>query len=263
MYLETMTWPDAKEHFTDRMVAVIPVGSMEQHGLKGIIGTDWVIPNELCRRIEASMPDKIVVLPVLPYGVCPYHTDYPGTIDIGHENLKSLMEAITSNLFRHGIRRFVFYNGHAGNGPALDTVSLGLFEKGGVGAILDWWIIVGELNSEWVGGHADWQETAAVMEVLPGIFKGPMAFETPMHAVSDKLKINHITRTAFNEANVRIPRPVSAIMDNGVYMVQDKEPTREEGRAMLDASVDYAVAFLEEFIAMDLEKIHAKSELLK
>ena len=261
MYLETMNWPEAKKHFTDGLIAVIPVGSMEQHGPKGIIGTDWMIPHELCKRIEKRLADKIVVLPTVPYGVCPYHTDYPGTIDIGHENLKALMEAITANLFRHGVRRFAFYNGHAGNGPALDTVSLGLFEKGGVAAILDWWVIVGELNAAWVGGHADWQETAAVMEVLPGVFKGPMEFETPHRPAAESFKINHITRTLFKGGNVRIPRPVSTIMDNGVYMIQDKEPTQAEGKAMLDASVDYAVDFFTEFAALDLEKIHKKNGL--
>ena len=58
MYLADMCWQEAKEAFqNDKTVIIIPIGSTEQHGCVGPLGTDWMIPQEFSRRLDSL--DKI------------------------------------------------------------------------------------------------------------------------------------------------------------------------------------------------------------
>lgn len=167
MYLASMTWHEFHEATSDDLLALVPLGSTEQHGSIGPLGTDFAIPEEMARRLEAQYPDRLVVLPTMPYGVCPYHTEFSGTIDIGTAALQSVMTSVAEHLMNAGVRRFAFLNGHGGNDPALEAACLRIYERGGLGAILDWWTIARELDPRWGGGHGGGQEAAVMMALRP------------------------------------------------------------------------------------------------
>lgn len=69
MYLSKMTTAQAKEAFAKDPILVIPVGSTEQHGTQGALGTDFMVPSYLGDHI-ADM-ENVIVAPAVPYGVCP------------------------------------------------------------------------------------------------------------------------------------------------------------------------------------------------
>jgi len=167
MRLDEMTWKQAEEYFRGDVLAVLPVGSVEQHGPLGPLGTDYLIPEELARRLAKR--SDVLVLPAMPYGVCPHHLSFPGTIDIGYEALFAVLEGIAASLMTHGVRRFLILNGHGGNSPAIERAALNIYRRGGLSAIIDWWSLAPQLNPAWQGGHGAGQEASAIMAFRPGL----------------------------------------------------------------------------------------------
>ena len=108
MYLAEMCWQEAETHLknTDNVI-VIPVGSTEQHGSIGPLGTDWMIPQEFARRIADQ--SGVIVAPPVCYGVAPQHINFPGTVDIGLETMSVLIERMLLCWHRHGARRFCMH----------------------------------------------------------------------------------------------------------------------------------------------------------
>jgi len=67
MELSRMSWAQAREVLGKAQVALLPVGSTEQHGPHLPLGTDWLTAQEIARR--ASARGGWLVLPTLPVGV--------------------------------------------------------------------------------------------------------------------------------------------------------------------------------------------------
>ena len=55
MYLAKMTTAQAKEAFEKDPIIVIPVGSTEQHGTQGALGTDFMVRKNFCRSSRARL----------------------------------------------------------------------------------------------------------------------------------------------------------------------------------------------------------------
>ena len=165
MFLEKITWKQAEGYFKEKDIAIIPVGSTENHGSQLCLGTDFLIPRRLCEMMDERL--NILIAPTVPFGVGDQHINFPGTITIGYDGLYDLMTRIVDQLYGFGIRKFVFLNGHGGNTPVLQRVALELDERHAMGAILNWWLLAGELDPRWKGGHGGGEETAAMLAIDP------------------------------------------------------------------------------------------------
>ena len=118
--LEEMTWEDAKEKFKEIDIAILPVGSTEQHGPHLPVSTDafdaYWLSKETVKRVNAPKP---VVLPPINYGVSYHHMAFPGTISLAPETLVSTVYDIGCSLVSYGVKKFLIVNGHGGNIPSL------------------------------------------------------------------------------------------------------------------------------------------------
>jgi creatinine amidohydrolase len=112
-YLPHMTWPEVKDLLARTDVVIIPVPSTEQHGLHAPMGQDYYMGVETAKLI-AQQTDALVA-PVLYVGQSPYHMEFPGSITLSAETLQRVYFEAAQSLIRHGFRRFLFYNSHAGN----------------------------------------------------------------------------------------------------------------------------------------------------
>lgn len=118
--LGELTWPEAKIRLKQVDVALLPVGSIEQHGPHLPLDADAFDAEYLSRKVAESCKDpKPLVLPLIPYGVSYHHEDFPGTISISPETLSQLVYEIGMSAARHGVTKLVIINGHGGNSPAL------------------------------------------------------------------------------------------------------------------------------------------------
>jgi creatinine amidohydrolase len=105
------------------MVVVLPLGSLEQHGLHLPVFTDSLLVTAVAERVEAAMPDRVLLLPTQWLGASAHHLDYAGTVTAHLDTHVQLMIETAEGLLMHDFRRFFLLNGHSGN---LDTLRLAL-----------------------------------------------------------------------------------------------------------------------------------------
>src|SRR2546421_8211546 len=91
---------------------VLPIGSTEQHGYLSL-ATDLTLAERVA--VEAAEPLGVPVLPVLPFGIAPGFTAYPGTVSLQHDTLFLVLRDALDALYSQGFRRFLVVNGHGGN----------------------------------------------------------------------------------------------------------------------------------------------------
>ena len=110
-YLQEKKWTEAAELIKESCgVAIIPIGSVEQHGPHLPLGTDAYVAITLAEA--AAEKTKVVMTPPLWYSWCPHHMALPGSISIRAEVLIELLYDIISSLNKHGVKKFVLINGH-------------------------------------------------------------------------------------------------------------------------------------------------------
>lgn len=245
MYLSKLTTEQAKNIFQNDPIVVIPVGSTEQHGTQGALGTDFMIPSYLADHI--SDMENVIVAPAVPYGVCPYHLSFAGSINIGYEGLYLVLHGITDSLMQHGIRRFLVLNGHGGNTPSIDRAALEVYHKGGICASIDWWSLVAQLNKKFDGGHGDVLETSVMMAIDPDSVHLELCKPINAKNPSKNVTAAYIQAVNYRGGVVRLVRDTKEIAPSGWFGPYDpKDSSASLGQEALDLSVDFIRGFLEE-----------------
>lgn len=112
MIVEEMTMPAFEVGLNKTRSAILPVGSVEEHGAHLPLGTDTIHVYELAKRTASMRP--VFVLPPLWYGLCRSTSQHPGTIGVTGLNLRAFVLDIISSLHTQGIRNLILISGHAG-----------------------------------------------------------------------------------------------------------------------------------------------------
>ena len=169
---DLMTWKEFEVYVDESTVAILPVGSVEQHGLHLPLGLDYLIVDELCRRLVVRAEKegfKVVKLPPIPYGLSAMWLGNPGTIDISSNSFINYVYDVLRSVMRWGINKLLILNGHAGNSDALRLTASNLIKDLGgnyVVVVTSWWELVGDIINEVFESkffHADEVETSVAL----------------------------------------------------------------------------------------------------
>lgn len=110
-------------------IALVPLGSIEQHGPHLPLGTDSLIALELCKKV-AERTGSFVVQPCWP-GYSPHHMEFKGTITFRHETLVNILLDTFESLRHHGVKKILVLNSHGGNAQIMAyAIRIGARETG-------------------------------------------------------------------------------------------------------------------------------------
>src|SRR5262245_60217290 len=109
--LPTATTED--ERARGATVAVLPIGSFEQHGPYLPLITDTIVANSITQAIAETYPVR--ALPPVTVSCSHEHSAWPGTISNSAGTLAAVIADIQRSLQQSGIRKLVLINGHGGN----------------------------------------------------------------------------------------------------------------------------------------------------
>jgi hypothetical protein len=144
--LEDMTSKEAAEALKKRKIVIVPVGAIHKHG-DGPMGTDMFSCTELANRIGKAIPEKVIVVPTLPYGVSGGAV-LPGGIDTSFEPVRQMIKEISMSFVKYGIKHFLYLTGHGGNNDAYLSVANELNQYGVLSAYVRWWDLIIQLKGD-------------------------------------------------------------------------------------------------------------------
>ncbi len=94
-------------------VAVLPVGSFEQHGAHLPLATDALIACAIAEAVATRY--DLFLLPPITLSCSHEHSTFPGTVSISAATLFQVIRDVQLSLELRGIRKLVLVNGHGGN----------------------------------------------------------------------------------------------------------------------------------------------------
>ncbi len=171
MYLADEAWPDLESYFESETLALVPLGSTEQHGPHLPEGTDHIIAEAFAKR--AAEETGYLRTPTVTIGVSDHHRQFHGTMWVDPPAFRAYVESLTRNLASHGIDRVIFVNAHGGNVTHLREVGAKLRHEGLLYAIEWMWdesipdLI--EEAFEHPGPHGGPKETALIQHLRPDL----------------------------------------------------------------------------------------------
>ena len=246
--LREVNWRDVKA--STYKVAVLPWGATEAHNYHLPYGTDNYETEAVAieaARLAWQEGARVIVLPIIPFGVNTGQLDIPLTINLNPSTQMDVLNDVVSSLEHHDIQRIVILNGHGGN----DFKAM-IRERQGVSsamiAAVNWWTIESSARYfEEPGDHAGELETSLMQHLHADLV-------LPLDQAGSG-KARRFAITGVQEGWVWMPRRWTAVTaDTGVGDPRGSEPRK--GQEFFDAITRKLARFFFEFAAVTDDRLY-------
>lgn len=204
--LASITWREAKEAVETAKLAILPVGSLEQHGPHLSLDTDMAVAQALAERLHADLGDAAVLCPPVSYGLSEHHMGFPGTMTLRPDTFLSIFGDLVESLEKWGLRRILVINGHGGNIDALRLVSRKARRDRGVLVAAIMWA---QLAAEEIAGRVTSPSYGHACEIETSV---------AMHLVPDRVTSHLITGPSGRRSIDPLTDPPRNLVDQAVWM---------------------------------------------
>ncbi len=178
LILEEMIHPEVAEILPKVEIAVVPVGSCEQHGPNTTYTTDTARAYAFCKMLGEHYGEKLLICPPVTYGISTHHMAFAGTVTLRPETYIEVLKDIAVALHKHGIPRILFVNGHGGNSSALNVAINSLKYSFGIDAYYTGMgfglfdeAVTPEMGWTDKRGHASESETSQCLALCPEVVR--------------------------------------------------------------------------------------------
>lgn len=113
--LQELTREEIGERLKQLKVVILPVGSMEQHGLHLPLKYDSAAAAFIAERAAETLFPKVLVAPTVSVGLSAHHMRWSGTLTLQPDTFVNAVAEICDSLGKHGMKKVVILNGHGGN----------------------------------------------------------------------------------------------------------------------------------------------------
>jgi creatinine amidohydrolase/Fe(II)-dependent formamide hydrolase-like protein len=247
-----LTWEEARDRFRAAEIALLPVGSTEQHGPHLPLDTDSFdaeyLAIEAAQRVSRPRP---LVLPTIPYGVAYHHMDFPGTLAVSPDVLSRLVVEVGMAAARHGITKLVIVNGHGGNVPALRYAAQIVNRDARIFTCVD-------------SGETSDAEVQELIETPNDVHSGESETSTSLATRPHLVRIDRMRRSVpsfasryldFTERNsVEWYGRTAGFSESGV-LGDPTRASREKGEKLWAIMIHHMVAFLEDLKRLRLDEL--------
>jgi creatinine amidohydrolase len=100
---------------SQRVVGLIALGAVEQHGPHLPLATDAIIAKHLADAVADRLAAPVLVAPVLPGGLSTHHLGFAGTVDLAPAVVSGFVDALLSTMSVLGLRDVALFSAHGGN----------------------------------------------------------------------------------------------------------------------------------------------------
>ena len=244
-----------------RVIAVLPVAAIEQHGPHLPLAVDAIINEGILTRALEMAPAQlpVTVLPTLAIGRSDEHADFPGTLSLSPETGIRLWGEVAESVARAGIRKLVLFNSHGGQSQLLDIV--------GRDARIKHRMLVVQVNSYRL---IDANTAFGEVEAKHGIHGGAIETSMMLHL---RPELVHMDKAAnFVPASLRMAEEFRQVGPHGAvpfsWLTQDlhaagacgdaTKASAEHGRRLVEQAARALCTILEEVDRMPLDLLKGR-----
>lgn len=250
-----MNWGDHSrpeiENKDKDTIVMIPLGSLEQHGVHLPLLTDTIIVTRIAKQVKSRMGERILLLPTVWLGASNHHLDFSGTVSVDMHVYSDMIKSIADSILASGFEKIFFLNGHGGNDiPAAqalqDLVNRSERANSAYLTLGTYWEIASASMAAQRHGmeqaalnHAGEYETSMMLYINSGVVALEKARSLPPVYAGKWWRSD-------KQGNVHVFKRLANRTTTGSLGKPDKA-TEVKGESLINAIVDDTVSFLEEF----------------
>ncbi len=250
-----MTWPQIEEKLKKVDIAILPCGSIEQHGPHLPVDVDAFDAEYLAKKVaEACSDPKPFVLPLISYGVSYHHEEFKGTLSVSNEALSKMVYDIGMSLAKNGIKKLLILNGHGDNEPTLKFAAQMINRDANIFVCVE----TGETSDEDIikiidtpnDIHAGEIETSTSLATRPHLVRMEKAIDSTLNFGSVYLDFSSSRGVSWYVRTRKISQ--TGVMGNPTLA------NVEKGKKMWKIMIAHLVKFVEELKNSELEDLYQR-----